>query len=491
MKISLINAAWTQQYDSKMRHFAKRVGGTYPPINLAYLAAIAEKSGHDVQIIDGENENLSLEEVIVRISGFSPHIVGMTAMTPFYDVSVSLGKKLKQLDKKLAIVIGGAHITILKENAFDDCFDYAFLGEAEKSWEIFLDKFDKGLDISQVGGILFRNKKNEIIYAGPAEPVGNINDLPIPSRHLFNNDDYITGTFHGEKKFTTIMTMRGCPFKCIFCAAPTLGKDHRQRSPENVVHEIKTCKEKYGLRHFFFIDETATLNRNHTIEICDLLIKEKLRITWEGSTRANLVDEELIKKMAKSGLIRLSFGLESVDENIRRIMKKNVPLESYIEANRLTNKYGIETLNSCMIGLPGETKETIRKTLRFLRETKDINLANVSIAVPYPGTELYEMAKKGEYGLKLVTDDFSEFKRYNSAVMQVGDLSPQDLMDIQNEAFASIFIFAPWRWESMIKKTGLKGAELTIKRLERCIDKKRITNYLTDKQLGIKCNTHS
>lgn len=191
--------------------------------------------------------------------------------------------------------------------------------------------------------------------------------------------------------------------------------------------------------------------------------------------------------MAESGLIRLSFGLESVDENIRRIMKKNVPLESYIEANRLTNKYGIETLNSCMIGLPGETEETIRKTLRFLRESKEIKQANISIAVPYPGTELYEMAKKEEYKLRLVTNDFSNFRRYNSAVMRVGDLSPQDLIGIQNEAFASIYIFAPWRWSSMVKKSGLQGAELTVKRLMKCIDKGN-TRFLTNEQLGMKEN---
>lgn len=485
MKISLINVAWTQQYDAKLRHFAKKVGGSYPPIGLASLAAVAEKQGHEVQIIDGEIEDLSTKQMIEKINHFSPDIVGITAMTPFYSASVSLAKQLKQQDKLLPIVIGGTHITILREEAFIDCFDYAFIGEAEKSWELFLNKYEKGHDVSQVGGLIYRNKNKKIIYTGAAEPVGNINDLPMPSRHLLNNDNYITTTPYGEKKFTTIMTMRGCPFKCIFCAAATLGKDHRQRNPENVIHEIRTCKEKYNLKHFHFIDETFTINRKHTIEICDRLIRDNMNITWGCETRANLFDEELVEKMVESGLVKVAFGLESVDENVRRIMKKKVPLKSYIDANRIANKYEIETMNSCIIGLPGETKDTIRKTLRFLREAKDINLANVAIAVPYPGTELYEMAKNGEYGLKLVTEDFSEFKRYNSAVMQVGDLSPQDLIDIQNEAFASIFIFAPWRWEAMIKKQGIVGAELTLKRLEKCIDEGKETNFLTDKQLGI------
>jgi len=281
------------------------------------------------------------------------------------------------------------------------------------------------------------------------------------------------------------MTMRGCPFKCIFCSTKVFGKDTRRRSPKKVLGEIRDIHEKYGIDHFAFLDDTFTLNKKHTIEICDLLIKENLNITWDANTRANLVDEELVSKMAESGLIRLCFGLESVDENIRRIMKKEVPLEQYIEANRLTNKYNIETTNSCMIGLPGETKETIRKTLRFLRESKEIRQANISIAVPYPGTELYELAKRGEYGLQLLINDFSQFKRYNAAVMQVGDLSPNDLIEMQNEAFASIYIFAPWRWESMIKKTGIEGAKVTVERLMRIIDEGRQTSMLTDKQLNI------
>ncbi len=484
MKISLLYPLWTEEY-GEISYFAKKAG-KWPPLNLAYLAAIAEKNGHEVNIIDGEAEGLSIEQIVNQTKEFSPDLIGITGTTPFYHISVNLAKELKKQIHEVPIAIGGPHVTVLKEEVFENCFDYAFIGEAEKSWKNFLDIYEKGQNISQVGGILYRDKK-EVKFTGPAEPIGDIDDIPIPSRHLLKPENYNLGTLQGTKRFTSIMTMRGCPFKCIFCSTKVFGKDTRRRSPEKVIQEIKECKEKYEIEHFMFLDDTLTLNRQHTLDICDLLIKENLGITWEGSTRANLVDEELIKKMAKSGLIRLSFGLESVDENIRRIMKKNVSLESYIEANRLTNKYGIETLNSCMIGLPGETEETIRKTLRFLRETKEIKQANISIAVPYPGTELYEMAKKEEHKLRLVTYDFSNFRRYNAAVMQVGDLSPQDLIDIQNEAFASIYIFAPWRWNSMIKKSGLQGAELTVKRLMKCIDKGN-TRFLTNEQLGMKEN---
>jgi anaerobic magnesium-protoporphyrin IX monomethyl ester cyclase len=153
-----------------------------------------------------------------------------------------------------------------------------------------------------------------------------------------------------------------------------------------------------------------------------------------------------------------------VNPNIRKIMRKEVPLESYTTANRLTNKYKIETLNSCMIGMPGETVDTIRETLKFLRSSREVKQANLAIAVPYPGTELYNMAKRGDYRLSLLTEDFSKFWRYNSAVMNVGDLTSRDLVQLQNDAFVSIYL-APWRWIPMIKKQGLVGAMLTFWRL--------------------------
>ncbi|WP_321504057.1 B12-binding domain-containing radical SAM protein [uncultured Methanoregula sp.] len=480
MRIALLFPLWTEEYGN-ISHFAKKAGH-FPPLNLAFLAAYAERKGHTVIIIDGEVEGLSINAMVERVQNFNPDLIGITATTPFYHIAVELGNALKKVINA-PICIGGPHITILKEKSFEKSFDYAFINEADNSWNEFLDKFEKNGNIEDVKGLLLR-KENEVIFTGAPTPCKDVNKIVIPARHLLKNELYNLGTIKGLKKFTTIMTVRGCPFNCIFCSTKVFGKDIRRRSPELVIREIKECIDKFGIEHFMFLDDTLTLHRQHIMDICDLIIKENLNITFEGSTRANLVDEELIKKMTDAGLIRLSFGLESVDETIRETMKKMVPLESYIVANKLTNKFGIETLNSCMIGLPGESYETVKKTLAFLRRSKEIKQANISIAVPYPGTELFEMAKNGENGLKLETEDFSKYRRYNAAVMTVGELSPEKLLDIQNEAFASIYL-APWRWEPMIRKSGAMGALLTFNRLVNCL-KKGDTRYLTNNQLGIE-----
>jgi radical SAM superfamily enzyme YgiQ (UPF0313 family) len=477
MKIVLLYPKWTAEY-GLISVFAKKAG-VYPPLNLAGLAAIAENLGHEVKIIDGEVENMPLGRMIEETAAFKPEIIGITATTPFYHLAVKLAQGLKQKLDRTPIMIGGSHITILKEEAFYPCFDYAFIGEADDSFPLFLEKYAKSEDISGVKGILYR-EKDKTKFTGEADPILNIDSLPSPARHLLKMDAYKIGTLQGMKNFAPIMTIRGCPFRCIFCSRKVFGSRTRMRSPQLVIEEIKSIVNKYNIKHFIFLDDTLTLDKNHILEICDLIEANKLKITFEGSTRANLIDEETISRLARAGLIRLSFGLEAVDENIRRTMKKDVPLESYITANKLTNKYGIETLNSCMIGLPGETISTIKKTLSFLKDSHEIKQANISIAVPYPGTELYEMARRGDHNLKLMTEDFSKFRRYNCASMQVGDLSPADLIELQNQAFASIYL-AYWRWKPMLKKSGVIGTLLTFWRLIKTIAKGKFDLIAVDR----------
>lgn len=465
MKVMLLFPKWTTGYGI-FAYFAKRIS-IWPPLNLAYLAAVAEKEGHEVRIIDGQAENMSLSKMIENTVAFNPDIIGITATTTFYHIATDLSRGLKEANSKIPIVIGGPHITIVKEEAFSPFFDYAFIGESEKSWPMFLERYQNGEDISSVKGILFRDD-GRVKFTGAAEPIDDIDSIPFPARHLLKMDKYKLGTLHGTKNFTSIMFSRGCPFKCIFCSNKVFGERVRKRSVRLLVDEIKSVVSEFNIRHFYFADDNLTLDRRYILEMCDLIDGEKLSITFESSTRANLVDEELVSRMAKSGLIRLSFGLETVDPEIRRIIKKEVPLESYATAYRLTNKYGIETLDSVMLGLPGETRETIKKTLSYLRHARGIHQASFGIAVPYPGTELYEMAKKGEHGLRLMTEDFSEYRRYGLAVMSVGDLSPDDLIRLQNDAFVSIYL-APWRIRPMVKRMGIVGALLTYFRLIRSL----------------------
>lgn len=475
MKVVLLFPSWTGVYGGLIRYFAKR-SSTWPPLNLALLAGIAEKHGHEVEIIDGEVEGYSNEEIVKKALSRKPDIIAMTATSPFFHINKSVAELLKQNAPSIPVAIGGPHITIMKEKAFVPAFDFGFVSEAENSWPQLLHHFESGKDLSEIKGLIYR-QAGQIRFTGQPEDIDEIDSLPFPARHLLPMEQYKLGTLQGRKNFTSIQTMRGCPWKCIFCASEALKTTSmRVRSPKTVVAEMKSVVEQFGIRHFYIVDDVMTLWSEHIIEICNLIDHEEIKVTFEGSTRANLVDDSLIERLSKSGLIRLSFGLETVDSEMRKTMKKQVPLEHYVKANATCNRHGVEALNSVMIGLPGETRETVQKTLDFLGNSRDVKQANFAIAVPYPGTEFHEMAVNGSHGIELKSKDFSEYRRYGSAVTSVNGLSPDDLVDLQNEGFVKIYS-APWRWWPMIKKQGLFSGILLLLRVGKLTIRKLFPRY--------------
>ncbi len=475
MKVALLYPTWTGAY-GWIGHFARR-NSRWPPLNLALLAAILEQHGHEVVIVDGEVDGMPMDQMVKTAIDLKPDLIGLTAFSPFFHINRDLAKEIKRINPRIPIAIGGPHITIMKEQVFDpEAFDFLFVGEAEASFPQMIEQYERGGDLSEVKGIIYQ-ENGKLVATGEGDPFDGqqpgeeypLDRFPFPARHLLPMEKYKLGTLNGRLNMTSIQTMRGCPWKCIFCASEAL-KTTRviKRSPRSVVNEIKSVVEAYDVRHFYIVDDVMTLWPKHITEICDLIDEEGLDITFEGSTRANLVTEEIIGRLSKSGLVRLSFGLETVDSEMRKTMKKKVPVEHYIRANQVLNKHNVEALNSVMIGLPGESRETVDKTLKFLEESRDIQQANFAITVPYPGTELHEMAKNGNNGIKLLSNDFSEYRRYGSAVTQVNELTPQDLIDLQNEGFVRIYS-RPWRWKSVLGKHGIVGGLLMLMRVCKLI----------------------
>ena len=307
---------------------------------------------------------------------------------------------------------------------------------------------------------MMRNNNGETIYHGDAPPLENLDEAPFPARHLLPNDKYFMGTPHGRKLFSTLQMSRGCAFSCVFCANTLHGKRLRFRSLGNVMKELEWIVRETDTSHIYFVDDTFTVKRDFILSLCDEIERRDLRFTFECSTRANVWDEELAKRLQKCGLLRISFGLETVDPEVRKIIKKGVPLECYIEANKINNRLGIETLNSVMMGLPGDTRESIERTVDFLCHTRAVQHVTYNIAIPYPGTEMLKMAEAGEHGLKLVERDFSKYQRYGSGVMEVNGISPQELIQLQKRALLRTYS-CWWRVLPVIKRFGLKTCLVT------------------------------
>lgn len=453
MKILFVSPTWTEDFGA-FSSIAKR-RNSQPPLGILYLAAVAEKQGHSVTVIDADVEGYVMDSLIAKIEASDFDMIGITATSPIFHKAVMLAKTLKERKFKSPILIGGEHANIFRKAAFLDCFDYLFYGESDFSFEYFLEVFKSGgRDFREIRGVIYRN--NDLILENqPSERINNLDDLSFPAMHLLKHAKYVM-TFARFKRraYLPIMASRGCPFKCVYCSEPLTNPYVRFRSPKNIVDEIEKLNSDLSISHFFFMDSNLTLKRDQAEGICREILKRKLKITFEGWTRANLVDKEILSLLKESGLIRISYGIESGDPEILKIIRKEVSLADMLKAFKLTEELGIEPACSVMLGLPGETKQSVERTIRFVKSIPQVLYSNFSIANPYPGTQLYDWANSGKYGMHLLIDDFSQYRRYDHSPISVNDLTPKDLVRIQKLGLLRIHL-SPKRILAAIKMLGV------------------------------------
>lgn len=386
------------------------------PVGLCYLGAVL-KNKHDVKIynpdlkFEGEEnqysnemndykkclENLKdptnpiweeIEKVIIKQN---PDLIGISARTPSIESAKKTAQLIKKINPKIITVLGGAHASCLpSESAKFPFFDYVVRKEGEATIVELVDKLEKGEDCSGVAGITYKSN-GKIIQNPERELIKELDTLPFPARDLIINKEIM----HPDE-FGLIFSSRGCPFQCTFCASHNLWTRRvRYRSPENVVQEMIEVHNKYKTEFFSFQDDTFTLNKERTKKICDLIIKANFKgnFRWVCNTRIDCLDEELAKKMAESGCVATALGIESGNDEVLKAMKKRTRTEQAIKAVKILNKYKIKFSGQFMIGLPYETEEQIKDTIRIMQQLDPISVM-LSVATPLPGTEMYDYALK-------------------------------------------------------------------------------------------------
>jgi len=420
-KILLINPSFTGIYGNFSP--AAKVGVLWPPMGLAYLAANIE-CDNEVRILDMEVDP-ALEATLQE---FQPDYVGISFTTPLYTQALELFKFVKERTNAWTIA-GGAHPTTLPGSVIEsDYVDTVMVGECEESINAFLENPKEGIF-----------PRSELIQ--------DLDTIRRPARHLLNNDKYLFSVpGKGTIPLTSFMSSRGCPFMCSFCSQHLMfGRKMRYRSVENCMEELREIYYEQGITHISFLDDTLGLDKERTMKLMDAMIAEDWNLTFEGYTRVNTITKELLEKMKQAGLVRLSFGVESGNQEILDQIKKGTNLDQIRKAYKLTDELNIETRMSIIFGLPGETKETIKKTVQFMKSLK-CKQAYVNVATPFPGTQFYEDAKKGVGGIKLLTEDWKEFRRWGNAVINVNDLSAQDLVKSQRGALLSFYMRPSIMW---------------------------------------------
>ena len=308
------------------------VVSTQYPINLGYLASWLKKNKVKVTLLDLEVEKLDDLQLLGFIENARPVLVGLSCMTATIIAGHDVAVLIKKNFPAPKIVVGGVHSTAIPERTLEEfpCFDIVVKGEGEITLLELYDAVVSGRDISKVKGLLYRNPEAGYTDTGLRPLIEDLDILPFPDRELLHMDLYKrTHTSRAfsrlSKNISEIMTARGCPYSCIFCASKvTFGTKVRYRSVKNIIGEMEECIMKYKTNHFSILDDTFTFRKDMLYPVCDYLNSKK--ITWDCFTRVDRLDEEMAGKMVESGCEKISFGLESGSEKILKLIKKGITI---------------------------------------------------------------------------------------------------------------------------------------------------------------------
>lgn len=413
----------------------KEITPIFPPLGLAYIAAVLKNEGIEVKILEANAHDLNHEQIKKSIENFSPEIVGITSTTSLIEEAHEIANLC---DKKIKVVIGGIHASSMPQETLEKFgrFDLLVRGEGEFT----LLEIVQGKSMSKIKGLSYR-KNNKIAHNSERPLNNNLDSLPFPARELLPMEKYVA-IGSRQKKCDYILSSRGCPYGCIFCADHLVhGRGFRFRSPENIIKEVEEL-EKRGIREWDFVDDNFTLILDRVEKFCDLMIRKRLnkKMIWRCSNgiRADKVTPKLLEKMKEAGCYMVSIGIESGNEEILKKMKKNTDLDKIRQAVRWCREIGIETRGLFMFGNLGENAKTMQDTINFAKEL-DLDTATFHIAIPFPNTDYWKIIMKEGV---IYPKSYRDYIAYGSVIFKHGELDEKTLLEMQKKAYRE-FYFRP------------------------------------------------
>ena len=442
-----------------------------PPLGLCYLGGYLEKHGYkNVTILDARSLSkgrviregnralygLKDDEIVEYIKKVDPDVIGISCMYTAYSGDTHrLAQTIKNMDKKIPIVVGGAHAStfpdlVLKDTNVDIVSHY----EGEETFLEVVRSIENNKGFADVKGISYR--ENGAVIKNPArEFIEDLDTIPFPARHLVDMDLYLDNeptTFGMRAPATTFITSRGCPQSCVFCTIKTVWDDmnFRSRSPKNVVDELEHLNKEYGIEEFYWMDDAAGTSKKRLIEICDEIIERKLDIKWTTPNGIAhwYLEEKVLDKMKAAGCYRVTFGMESGNLETRKYIGKPFPLEQATKMLTHANKIGLWTICTFIIGFPVEDEESIMDTIDYACSC-GTDMAVFYLLCPHPGTDVYQdFQKDGLLDFEHILDpasfnseqDFEEIgTRLGGSGASTNHLSPTQINDYVNLAYKRFF----------------------------------------------------
>jgi len=474
MKPLFLNPPTFEDFDggAGARYQASReVTSFWYPTWLCYPAGMIPGS----RVVDAPVQKLTLEECLTIAKDFD--MVVMYTSTPTLQIDIETARRIKEVKPAIITVLTGPHVTILPEESLragKGVIDIVCRGEFDYSTK----ELCEGRKRDKVDGISYL-ENGQVVHTPDRPPIADLDALPFVAP-VYKRDLPITEYVipHFKNPYVSIYSSRGCPSKCIYCLWPQTfsGRQMRTRSPQNVYEEIKWITENIPeMRELSFDDDTFTADRKHATEVARLI--KPLGISWTVNARANC-DYETLKVMREAGLRHVVVGFESGNEQILKNIKKGVTKEQAIQFTKDCKKLGLSIHGAFIMGLPGESKETILETIEFAKRL-DLNSIQASLASPYPGTEFYDLCKEKGW---IASDDFIDDTGHQKCVINYPHLSNAEIFNSVEEFYNKFYFRPKYIMRSIgrmiidgeerrkLLKEGKQYLEYMRKRKESCTD---------------------
>jgi radical SAM superfamily enzyme YgiQ (UPF0313 family) len=401
-------------------------------LGLAYLASYLRDKGLQVIIIDGKvSGHLTYNETVTAIAAHDPEIVGISCMTVDYKSACLIASELKQIKKSVKIILGGAHINALPEQSLceTESVDFVIAGQAEISfYKLISSNFNKE-SYKDIFGLFWRDETGRICRSEIQKDGISIECLPFPAWDLYPRNSVYP-----------VMTERGCPYSCVFCSH-NLTRQIKSRSVAHVLKEVYWLKNTFQPSQIAFEDETFGLNLTRVYELLDGLkeLNSDRMMSFIAQTRVDCFTEEMALKMKEAGFEYISLGIESCDSDVLAASGKNITINQITEAVKIARKTHLKLWLKFIIGLPGETKKSVKTTIGYASKFNP-EMMSVASIVAYPGSMVYEWAKNNEKGYRLLTDDWNKFDKYLSTSVELQNLSSVQIKKLQLRMYLEVYL---------------------------------------------------
>ncbi|MBU2534897.1 MAG: B12-binding domain-containing radical SAM protein [Chloroflexi bacterium] len=417
----------------------------YPPLGLMAIAADVD-SMHTIKILDVSVPALSVEETIEYIREYHPDVLGISVTSRLLYAMNVITHRVKDVLPDTKIVVGGAHVTYFPRETMElGAIDYALPGFGEKTFPLLIEAIaagEKPEALAIIPNLYYRAAGKQIKSNPYDEPPIVLDPIPFPNRRLINLDDYYSVISKG--RMTTLYTSRGCPFHCIFCDIQD--KKFRYRTAKCVVDEFEEIAN-LGIKELLILDDTFNANRKRVIDICNEIIRRGLKISWGARARLYPFDEEIISLLKKAGCNRLHVGVESLDRDILRYMRKGITPEHISQFFRLCKEYDMETLAYFILGFPNETREYRAGLMKEL-DKLNINFLFFNVLYPLAKTQYYqELLDGGIYKRDYWADFNRNPTKYFELPLPRSPELQQELLETADRLTSGFYLRPKFIWQ--------------------------------------------